>query len=187
MKKILLIICVLGAFAQANQKKQVIDCNIIFEQRKEEILKELEKIDEQQQALQALQNATQNILDQKEADLKMREEKMAKLKEEITQQEENIQKLIKKNQKLLEEMKEVGKNKVSTTYASMKDSKSAAILEALPSTEAAQILFTLDTKIVSKILAKMNPQKAAELTQMLVKGPPFEEKVKDKKELTQGS
>ena len=38
--------------------------NIIFEQRKQEILKEIEKIDEQQQALQALQQATQSVLDQ---------------------------------------------------------------------------------------------------------------------------
>ncbi|MDE5592004.1 MAG: PDP protein, partial [Helicobacter sp.] len=61
------------------------------------------------------------------------------------------------------------------TYAGMKDSKSAAILENLPEKEAAAILFGLDTKTMSKILAKMNPQKAAALTQILQKGPPFEE------------
>ena len=58
----------------------------------------------------------------------------------------------------------------------MKDSKSAAILQALPDDEAAEILFTLDTKVMSKILAKMDPQKAATLTAMLQKGPPFKDK-----------
>ena len=184
MKKIVFLLCFMGFFANANEKQKIIDCNIIFEQRKGEILKEIEKIDEQQQALQALQSATQSILDQKETDLKKREENLKKAQEGIALQEENIQKLIKKNEKILKEIREVGKGKVSTTYASMKDSKSAAILEALPNPQAAEILFTLDTKIVSKIMAKMSPQKAAELTQMLVKGPPFEEKLEEK-ELTQ--
>ena len=61
-----------------------------------------------------------------------------------------------------------------SSLVGMKDSKSAAILENLPESEAAMILFALDTKVVGKILAKMDPQKAANLTQIIQKGPPFE-------------
>ena len=54
-----------------------------------------------------------------------------------------------------------------------RDSKSAAILQNLPDEEAAMILFALDTKTTSKILSKMDVQKAATLTTLLQKGPPF--------------
>ncbi|WP_111229939.1 MotE family protein [Helicobacter valdiviensis] len=152
---------------------EVIDCNIIFEQRKGEILKELDKINEQQQALQALQSATQNILDQKEAELKKREEKVAQIEQDIKNTEEKINKMLKKNEEILKQIQNATKTKMGEAYTSMKDSKSAAILENLPEGEAANILFGLDTKVASKILAKMNPQKAASLTQLIVKGPPF--------------
>lgn len=160
----------------ANETKNVIDCNVIFEQRKEEILRELEKIDEQQQALQALQSATQSVLDQKDADLKKREEAISNQKKEIEEKEQKIAKLLKKNEDILEQIRNATKSKLNDTYAGMKDSKSAAILENLPEDEAATILFGLDTKVMSKILSKMNPQKAATLTQIIQKGPPFENK-----------
>lgn len=83
--------------------------------------------------------------------------------------------MLKKNENVLKQIKTATQSKVGTTYTAMKDSKSAAILESMSSSEAAEILYGLDTKIVSKILAKMNPQKAAELTQLITKGPPFEE------------
>lgn len=171
----LLLTLGLGSLLWANPKEQVVDCNIVFEQRKSEILRELEKIDEQQQALQALQSATQNILDQKEADLKKREAAIETAKKEIALKEENVAKMLKKNENVLKQIKTATQSKVGTTYTAMKDSKSAAILESMSSSEAAEILYGLDTKIVSKILAKMNPQKAAELTQLITKGPPFEE------------
>jgi len=34
-------------------------------------------------------------------------------------------------------------------------------------------MFTLQAKKVSKIMAKMDPKKASQVTQRLVKGPPF--------------
>ena len=151
----------------------VIDCNIVFEQRKGEILRELERIDEQQQALQALQSATQNVLDQKEKDLKTREEAIIKRQREIDEQLAKIERLNKQNGEILKQIKSATQTKISETYTSMKDSKSAETLQTLPESEAAEILFTLDTKVMSKILSKMDPQKAATLTTMLQKGPPF--------------
>ena len=82
---------------------------------------------------------------------------------------------IRKSDGVLKQIRGATQSKVGETYAGMKDSKSAAILESLPDAEAAGILYALDTKVMSKILSKMTPQKAATLTQLLQKGPPFEE------------
>ncbi len=174
MKKAVFFGFYLPSFLWSVEGSGIVDCNIIFEQRKAEILREIEKIDEQQQALQALQSATQNVLDQKDADLKKREAALAAEKKELEQREEAIKRLLEKNEKILAEIKNTTQSKIGTTYAGMKDSKSAAILENLPESEAAMILFALDTKVVGKILAKMDPQKAANLTQIIQKGPPFE-------------
>lgn len=178
----LLAFGILPLFAAEN-KRELIDCNIIFEQRKSEIIQEIERIDEQQQALQALQSATQNVLDQKEADLKKREIALNNAQKEMEEREAKITRLLKHNEEVLKQIRGATQSKVGETYAGMKDSKSAAILETLPEAEAAEILFALDTKVMSKILAKMTPQKAATLTQLLQKGPPFE----DEKESQQTS
>lgn len=167
-------------FLNADESNKVIDCNIIFEQRKGEILKELERIDEQQQALQALQSATQNVLDQKEQDLKKRELAITETQKEIQERQEKIERLLKRNEEILKEIKGITQSKIGETYTTMKDSKSAAILQSLPDDEVATILFSLDTKVISKILAKMDPQKAATLTTLLQKGPPFKEDSTDK-------
>ncbi|WP_273212789.1 MotE family protein [Helicobacter rodentium] len=169
-----LALIILPIWAAENQR-EVIDCNIIFEQRKAEIIKEIERIDEQQQALQALQSATQNVLDQKEADLKKREIALNNAQKEMEEREAKIARLVKRNEEILKQIRGATQSKVGETYAGMKDSKSAAILESLPDAEAAGILYVLDTKVMSKILSKMTPQKAATLTQLLQKGPPFEE------------
>ncbi len=174
MRKMVFVSFCLAGILWGAEGSGVIDCNVIFEQRKAEILREIEKIDEQQQSLQALQQATQSVLDQKDADLKKREAILNEEKKAIEQKEADIQALLKKNEKILKEIKEATQSKLGETYAGMKDSKSSAILENLPEIEAARILFSLDTKVVSKILAKMNPQKAASLTQIIQKGPPFE-------------
>ena len=161
--------------------ENVVDCNIIFEQRKAEIMKEIELNHEQQQALQALQSTTQNVLDQKEQDLKKREVALNQKQKELEEKEESLERKMKRNEEILKQIKGATQSKIGETYSGMKDSKSAAILESLPDSEAAEILYALDTKIMSKILAKMGPQKAATLTKMLQKGPPFgaEEQEKD--------
>ena len=122
-----------------------------------------------------MQSATQNVLDQKEADLKKREIALNNAQKEMEEREAKITRLLKRNEEILKQIRGATQSKVGETYAGMKDSKSAAILETLPEAEAAEILFALDTKVMSKILAKMTPQKAAILTQLLQKGPPFEE------------
>lgn len=172
MKKLLFFAVVLNIFAQDTN---LVDCNKIFDERKNELLGEIEKIDEQQQMLQALQAATQDMLDKKEQILKEKELEINATMSEITKKEDNIKKMLKKNEDLLDAIKKAKDDKISETYAKMKDSKAAPILEALEAKQAAAILFSLKPQETGKIMAKMNPQKASELTALLRLGPPFEQ------------
>ncbi|MBD5168468.1 MAG: MotE family protein [Helicobacter sp.] len=160
--------CAFGATPQG-----VVDCNIIFEQRKAEILDRIQKIDEQQQALQALQSANQAVLDQRESSLEAKEREINATMEAITLKQTKIERLIAQNEEILRLIKQAKDDKISATYTNIKDSKAAPIIEQLDNAEAATILFSLDSKVSSKILSKMTPARAAELTQLLQKGPPF--------------
>lgn len=172
MKPLTTIILTLS-FALAATPQGVVDCNIIFEQRKAEILDRIQKIDEQQQALQALQSANQAVLDQRESSLAAKEKEINATMEAITLKQTKIERLIAQNEEILRMIKQAKDDKISETYTNMKDSKAAPIIEQLDNAEAATILFSLDSKVSSKILAKMAPARAAELTQLLQKGPPF--------------
>ncbi len=158
----------------ANTPQGVVDCNIIFEQRKAEILQGIEKIDEQQQALQALQSANQAVLDKREAALAQKEKEIQATMEAITLKETKIKQMMAENEETLKAIKQAKDNKIADTYTNMKDSKAAPIIEQLNDAQAATILFNLDSKVMSKILAKMTPERAAELTKILQKGPPFD-------------
>ncbi|WP_104724842.1 MotE family protein [Helicobacter cholecystus] len=147
---------------------EIVDCNALFQSRKEEIAGELQKLQEQQQMLQILQGATEGVLKEREAKLKAQEEQSKKRLEE---QEKKIKDLIAQNQALLEEIKGVKQDKVVQTYTKMKDSKAALILESLPAKDAVDILGKMDAKLMSRIMAKMTPQKAGEITTMLQEVP----------------
>ena len=64
MKKIALLL--LGTLLCA----ETIDCTKIFEERKSELLREIEKIDEARQSFEALQAATNVLFDKQRAALK---------------------------------------------------------------------------------------------------------------------
>lgn len=188
MKKFIFIaICVASVWGE------VVDCNALFQSRKEEIAGQLQKLQEQQQMLQILQGATEGVLKEREAKIKEKEEEIQKKQEAFSQEEKNFQAklkaqeeeskkrleeqekklkdLIAKNQALLEEIKGVKQDKVVETYTKMKDSKAALILESLPTKDAVDILGKMDAKLMSKIMAKMSPQKAGEITIMLQEVP----------------
>ncbi|MFP4333718.1 MAG: PDP protein, partial [Campylobacterales bacterium] len=74
MRVLLALLSLATILLSQEDASRVIDCNKIFEERKDELLAEVEKIDEQQQALQALQAATQAVLEKKEQVLTKREE-----------------------------------------------------------------------------------------------------------------
>ncbi len=189
MKKILLLSCFLSILlsnAQEQETSNLIQCNAIFEAKKEEIINQIKELDNKKQSLAILQKASDALFNQRENKLKEQEQKLDnKLKEIQMQQdaieqsqrqsEDRIKKMLQANEDLLKQIRDETENKIAQTYAKMKDSKAAAILSDLSATQAANILFLLKPQEIGKILAKMDPKKASILTQTLKKGPPFEE------------
>lgn len=163
---IFLVLSVIG-FAET------IDCTKIFEERKSELLKEVEKIDEARQSFEALQAATNALFDKQKATLKEKENAIEKTKQAIEEKEKKIAAMLEENKKLLELVDSKKNGKIDETYIKMKDAAAASILEKLPTHEAAAIVFSLPPKKISQIFAKMDVQKASEITQRLRQGPPF--------------
>lgn len=152
---------------------EVLNCESVFESRKAELQKELDKIAEQRKMMNVLNDEQRRLNDKKLEQLKLQEARVQGLIDEAKSRENNIKNLIKQNEELLAQIDAKKSQKISQTYAKMKDSKASAIIEELPLNEAAEILFAMDSKDIGKIFAKMDAQKAAKLTEMLKKGPPF--------------
>ena len=154
---------------------ETIDCTKVFEDRKGELLKEIEKIDEARQSFEALQAATNALCEKQKVALQEKQNSVDKTKKEIEAKEKQIAAMLEENKKLLELVEAKKAEKVDDTYIKMKDGAAASIIEKLPPHEAAAIMFGLPSKKISQIFAKMNPQTASEITQRLKKGPPFVE------------
>ena len=152
---------------------ETIDCTKVFEERKIELLKEIEKIDEARQAFEALQAATNSLFDKQQAKLDSQRDDLNATMRKIASKEDSIKKMLEENKKLLASINGAKNDKISETYSKMKDSAAAGILSELSNNEAAAVLFTLQAKKVSKIMAKMDAKKASKITQRLVLGPPF--------------
>jgi flagellar motility protein MotE (MotC chaperone) len=176
-KKIIFsILAISSLYAQSNN---VYNCNKIFEARKEELILELDKIDEQQQQLEALQAATQSMLDRKEQAIKKKEKI---LEEQMKKAEDKISELNKKLKKVQETEDALNKkinDRLITSYSKMNPKKAAPILDAMELVDSTEILFKLNPKITGKVLAIMPPQKAADITKLLKMGPPFRDFSKD--------
>ncbi|MFA6144606.1 MAG: PDP protein [Sulfurimonas sp.] len=170
MKKILLLSLLIAGTVYGAPTKSY-ECTQIFESRKNELLIELGKIDEQRQSLDALKRATEDLLKKKEAMVQGRGTAVDQKLQEIKTREVSIQKMVADNKKILEEMKQLKSNKVSQAYTKMKPASSANILAQMEVKEASDILSTLNPKIVSQILGKMDPKKGAEMTAALQKIP----------------
>jgi len=152
---------------------QTVDCTKVFEERKGELLKEIEKIDEAKQSFEALKAATNSLFDRQEAKLDKQRDDLNATMRKLASREENLQKMIEENEKLIKKISGLKSDKISDTYSKMKDSAAASILEEMSIDEASSVLFTLQAKKVSKIMAKMEPKKASQITQRLIVGPPF--------------
>lgn len=152
---------------------EVLNCSAVFEERKAELQTELSKIAEQRKMMNIFYDEQRRLNDRKLEQLKLQEARVQGLIDEAKSRENNIKDLIKQNEDLLSQIDAKKSQKISQTYAKMKDSKASAIIEELPLNEAAEILFAMDSKDIGKIFAKMDAQKAAKLTEMLKKGPPF--------------
>jgi len=169
LRLIVLLIITLTSLMAIQTSDRLFDCTEIFKERKSELLVELERIDEQKQALSALKTATEELLKKKEQRLNQKEEVVDKKLQEITQKENTIKKMLEKNEEVLKETKSIKMDKIAQTFAKMKAGSAANILSDMDAQEAASILSSLKPKTVGKILTKMDPKKASELTLLLAK------------------
>ena len=169
MKYLLLLSIFFGSLFALETSDKLFECTEIFKQRKSELLVELERIDEQKQALQSLKTATEALLKEKETRLNQQEEAVNKKLDEIKTREENTKAMLERNEKALAELKSTKLDKLSQTFAKMKAGAAATVLADMPNDEAVKILQSLKPQIIGKILSKMDAKKASELTQLLSK------------------
>ena len=169
MKKILLIVLCYSSLFSLQTSEKLFECTEIFKERKSELLVELERIDEQKQALSALQAATEELLKKKETKLSRQEEIVNAKLADITKKEASIKSMLAKNEEILKETKELKMSKIAQTFAKMKPASSANILSDMDAKEAVAILQSLKPKTVGKILTKMDAKKASKLTLLLIK------------------
>lgn len=169
MRLFILFIFTVSSLMALETSDRLFDCTQIFKERKSELLVELERIDEQKQALSALKTATEELLKKKEIRLEQKEEVVDRKLNEITTKEESIKKMLQRNEKVLKEIKNLKMDKIAQTFSKMKAGSAANILSDMDAQEAASILSSLKPKTVGKILTKMDAQKASALTLLLAK------------------
>ncbi len=163
-------------FGAATQQKQVLsvdECNKIFEQRKSELALQIERLEEKEQAISALQSASKGVQGQKEQKLTLRLNEVNKALAETAKKEQSIKAMLDENKKILEAIQKTKDEKITQSYTKMKPSAAAGILSEMNATSAASILFNLDAKKMAEVLGKMDAKKAAEAVEKLRKGPPF--------------
>jgi len=167
MKIFLLTIFTLSSLMALQTSDRLFDCTEIFKERKSELLVELERIDEQKQALSALKQATEELLKKKENRITQKEEEVNSKLLEITQKEDSVKKMLTENEVILKEVRTTKMSKIAQTFAKMKAGAASNILSDMNSQEAAAILTSLKPKTVGQILTKMDAKKASELTLLL--------------------
>jgi flagellar motility protein MotE (MotC chaperone) len=153
------------SFGAQNTKSY--ECTKIFESRKNELLVELGRIDEERQSLDALKRATEDLLKKKESVVQGKDSRVDQKLQEISAKEASTKKILEQNKKILDEIKQLKSDKVSQAFAKMKPSASAGILSQMPLEEASAIMGSLNSKVVGQILAKMDPKKGSEITAAL--------------------
>jgi len=167
LKSLLVFILFTSTLFSLQTSDRLFECTEIFKERKSELLVELERIDEQKQALSALKVATEELLKQKDIKLALKEEKIDEKLSIITKKEIKIQKMLKENKAALKELKSTKMSKIAQTFSKMKPASASGILAQMDAKDAMAILRSLKPKVVGKILTKMDAKKASELTQLL--------------------
>jgi flagellar motility protein MotE (MotC chaperone) len=169
VKTVVLLFLYTSSIFALQTSDRLFDCTEIFKERKSELLVELERIDEQKQALSALKIATEDLLKKREVSLSQKEEVVNSKLTEISQKEESVKKILAQNEAVLKTLKDTKMSKIAQTFAKMKAGAAAGILSGMSSIEATRILQSLKPKTVGQILTKMETKKASELTLLLSK------------------
>ena len=171
MRVLIALLALFGSLSALQTSEKLFECTRIFEERKTELLVELERIDEQKQALEALKAATDELLKKKEARLLEKEAEVEATLKRAEEKEKNTEAMLEANKKVLEEIKTLKMDRVTQTYSKMKAGSAAQILGGMDVNEAAKILMTLKPATTGKILSKMDAKKASEITLLLAKEP----------------
>ncbi|EKU12148.1 MotE family protein [Campylobacter showae] len=192
MKKILILLtlnlCVWGAndvnaqSASQSGFKIPVDCVSIFETRKDELKRELAKIDEARQSLEAFRASSAALFEERNAKLAVKEAEINATLARAQEEKKQTEQLLKKNEEIVKELKAMTSDKVGEAYGKMKDQAAADVLSAMDRADAASIMYSLSPKKISAIMAKMEPTAASEITLLIKQGPPF---IKAEKNVTQ--
>ena len=165
MVRILLIfIFITSLFADDNK---LVNCYEIFEQRKGELQSKIDQIEEEKQAFIALKDASMNILKKKEAKIKQKEKELNTTLQKIENLKKQNEELVKKYQKISADIKKASTSKLVQSYSKMRAGNAAQILQDMDINTSLDILSKLTPKVLSKIFSKMDPAKAAVLTEKL--------------------
>lgn len=192
MKRFLILLtlnlCVWGANGANVQNpaqsgfKIPVDCVSIFETRKDELKRELAKIDEARQALEAFRASSAALFEERNAKLAAKEAEINATLTRAQEEKKQTEQLLKKNGEILKDLKAMTSDKVGETYGKMKDQAAADVLSAMDRADAASIMYSLSPKKISAVMAKMEPTAASEITLLIKQGPPF---IKAEKNVTQ--
>jgi flagellar motility protein MotE (MotC chaperone) len=173
MNKFLLFLIPFFLFANdtnlSNEESKLVNCYQIFDQRRGELEMKLEQIQEQQQAFQALKDASMNILKKKEAKIKKEQTKLNATLSKIEATKKENEALLKKYQQILKQIQDATASKLVQSYSKMRAGNAANIIAAMDTNTSLEILSKLSPKVLSKIFAKMDVNKAAFLTEKLKK------------------
>jgi len=101
------------SFGQTSEK--LFECTKIFQDRKSELLVELERIDEEKQALEALKTATEELLKKKKNNLDLREEEVDKKLKEVSAKEASVKKMLEENKQTLKKLQSLKMSKIAQT------------------------------------------------------------------------
>ena len=167
--------------AQSSLKIPV-DCVSIFEARKDEIKKEIARLDEARQSLEAFRASSAALFEERNAKLAAKEAEINATLSRAQEEKKQTEQLLKKNEEIVKELKTMTSDKVGETYGKMKDQTAADVLSAMDRADAASIMYSLSPKKISAIMAKMEPTAASEITLLIKQGPPF---IKAEKNVTQ--
>lgn len=159
-----------------------VDCVSIFEARKDEIKKEIARLDEARQSLEAFRASSAALFEERNAKLVAKEAEINATLSRAQEEKKQTEQLLKKNEEIVKELKTMTSDKVGETYGKMKDQAAADVLSAMDRADAASIMYSLSPKKISAIMAKMEPAAASEITLLIKQGPPF---IKAEKNVTQ--
>jgi len=156
-------------FANDLDKKEanLVNCYQIFDQRRAELEAKVEQIEEQRQAFIALKDASMNLLKKKEAKVNAKLKEVNATLAKIEQIKKQNEALVKKYQKILDDIKKASTSKLVQSYSKMRAGNAAKILQNMDTNTSLLILSKLSPKVLSKIFSKMDPDKAAFLTEKL--------------------